>query len=408
MESRSGIGILRKSVLLLLAVAVVAVLLSSCVLVKDNTKPIISEFTKSATLLSQHMIYFKANILDTGSGLGEVAFELNHSPLPVTKEGSDLFVAKWLGVYGSYNITVLAQDKAGNIATKTDSFFVADSTPPVVKVKLPTTVAKGVNFPLSVKAYDLQSGMKNISLEVDGENVPVSDNEILEWSFSTKGVHTICLTAVNNQGLVTIKKFNVNVVNERKTPPYAQFMLFPQSIQSGKSATFSVYAYSPNGIKKVELKMGKSTELAYFPSKGNIYTFHFLANTLTNKVIYATCTVYDTIGMKKEMVRPIVLLSNNSTSAALFPGEINFKVDKKSTCVKLPFFVGSVERNLKVKAYVDGVPVDVIGDLPKMFALWNPLPGIHVLAIAVDGKIISEKKISSFFPSKNPSTSLNR
>lgn len=408
MESRSGISILRKSVLLLLTVAAVVVLLSSCVLVKDNTKPIISEFTKSATLLSQHMIYFKANILDTGSGLEEVAFELNHSPLPVTKEGSDLFVASWLGVYGSYNITVLAQDKAGNIATKTDNFFVADSTPPVVKVKLPTTVAKGVEFPLSVRAYDLQSGMKNLSLEVDGENVPISDDEVLEWSFSTQGIHTISLTAVNNQGLVTTKEFKVNVVNERKTPPYAQFMFFPQSIQSGKSATFSVYAYSPNGIKKVELKMGKSTELAYFPSKGNIYTFHFLANTLTNKVVYATCTVYDMLGMKKEIVRPIVLLSSNSTSTALFPGEIKVEIDKKSTCVELPFFVGSVEKNLKVKAYVDGVPVDVTGEPPRMFALWNPLPGIHVLAIAIDGKIISEKKISSFSPPKNSSTSLKR
>jgi PKD repeat protein len=404
MEIGSGIGILKRF-LLFSVITLTALILSSCVLVKDNTKPIISDFTRSATLLSQHMIHFQANIRDTGSGLEEVAFELNHSPLPVTKEGSDLFVANWFGVYGSYSITVLAQDKAGNMATKTDSFFVADSTPPIVEAQLPLKVAKDVEFPLSIKAYDLQSGVKNVSLEIDGESVPVSNNETLKWSFSSEGKHTVSLTAINNQGLITTKEIDVDVINERKVPPYVQFVTLPQTIKSDKNTTFDVYAYSPNGIKKVELKVYDTTELSYFPSKNNVYEFHISIHPSTSKLVEATCTVYDSVGVKKVLAEPIVALSNDSSNVVIFPDNLSVRVAKEKTYAKIPFFVGSSNQNLKVKAYIDGVPADVEGSLPEMFALWKPSTGIHLLAVSVNGKIIKEKQFSLSLPSKEATSS---
>ena len=72
--------------------------LSSCVLIKDNVKPLISNFTKSATLLSQKNISFSANVIDTGSGLENVVFEIDDSPLPTFKTGTSVYVANWIGV----------------------------------------------------------------------------------------------------------------------------------------------------------------------------------------------------------------------------------------------------------------------------------------------------------------------
>ncbi len=408
MEIGSGTDILSKRnkiFFFISSLIVLSLALSSCVLVKDSTKPLISNFTKSATLLSQHMIYFKANIIDTGSGLDKVAFELNNSPLPLSKEGSSVFVASWLGVYGSYNITVLAQDRAGNIATKTDSFFVADSTPPIIEVKTPLKVAKSVEFPLSVKAYDLQSGIKSVSLEIDGESVPISSNETLKWIFSSVGTHYISLTAINNQGLMSTKEVTVNVVNERKVPPYAQFISFPNVLQSDKSATFTVYAYSPNGIKEIDLKVGKVAESLY-SSKNNTYTFHLPVYSLTDELVQATCTVYDALGVKKVIATNVLVLSKDSTSVVLFPH--NFSTNEFESAdkyVKIPFFVGGTDLNaLKIKAYVDGVPVDITGSFPEMFALWNPSAGNHVLAIALNGKITEEKEFS-FSPLEKTSSS---
>ncbi len=402
MEIGSGINILNRLFLLISLLVLLTLLLSSCVLVKDNTKPLILDFTKSATLLSQHMIYFKAKILDTGSGLEKVAFELNHSPLPLTTEGSDVFVANWLGVYGSYSVTVVAQDRAGNVATKTDKFFVADSTPPMIKILSPKKITKDVEFPLTIKAYDLQSGIRNVSLEIDGENVPVSNEETLKWVFPTEGVHHISLTAVNNQGLITTKQMDLNVINERKTPPYAQFVNFPQVLQSDKDATFSVYAYSPNGVKVVELQIGKNVK-EIFSSSNNIYNFHFSLHCENNEIFQATCTMYDVTGIKKVISGKILVLSKDSTTAVIFPElKKDLSPSKRSHYLKIPFFVGGIDvKKLNVKAYIDGIPVDVEGDFPQMFTLWRPTKGIHVLAIAVNGKIVKEEEFS--YPSFNSS-----
>ncbi len=386
MENGSGTGILSKKFLLLVLVVTISLVLSSCVLIKDNTKPLISNFTKSATLLSQHLITFKANVIDTGSGLENVVFEIDNSPLPTTKEGSSLFVANWFGVYGSYEVTVLAQDRAGNLATKTDKFFVMDSTPPVVEVSAPSEVGKGMNFPIKVVAYDMQSGVKNIAIEIDGEKVHTS-SKAFEWSFSQTGIHTVSVTAVNGQGLITTKNIEVKVINASKVPPYLQVIKCPQTLESGKTATMIVYAYSPNGVKSVNIKIASRFEKA--KSKGNLYIFRILLNSDKNSLLTATYTVRDYFGKKRSITRQIFLLSKHATAGVLFPSLGRIIEGKVS---KIPFFIGEKNGKANFAVYVDGIPVDVEGNFPKFFALWKGKSGKHVLTVLLDGKTLGKKE----------------
>lgn len=366
--------------------------LSSCVLIKDNVKPLISNFTKSATLLSQKNISFSANVIDTGSGVESVVFEINDSPLPTFKTGTSVYMANWIGVYGSPTVTVLAQDKAGNLATKTDSFFVNDSTPPIVEVNAPQTVAVGVKFPITLKAYDIQSGVKKVSLEIDGENVPITNDNTIDWTFSDIGNHEILVTAVNRQGLVSMKKIDIMSINARNVLPYVQFVKFPSVVKSDQSATFTIYAYSPNGIGIVNLNFGKSEKKLYANSN-NIYTFVLEVGDVKDSLIQATCTVYDGVGVKKVIHKEVVALSKNSTVTVIVP-----KFSVKTKKVQIPFFVASLSKLVKISALIDGIPVNVEGSFPKMMALWNSSPGNHVLGIALNGNVVKEMSFSSITP----------
>ena len=292
---------------------------------------------------------------------------------------------------GSYNVTILAQDKAGNLATKTDTFFVNDSTPPIIEFNAPKTVAVGVKFPIALKAYDIQSGVKSVSLEIDGENVPITNDDTIDWTFSKIGKHEILVTAVNGQGLVNTKKIDMMSINARNAPPYAQFVNFPSVVKSGRSATFTIYAYSPNGIGDVDLKIGKS-ERKLYANTNNLYTFVLKTDDAKSRLVQATCTVYDGVGIEKIIHKDLVVLSKNSTIAVIIP---KFSVDTKRA--RIPFFIASSKR-VKISALVDGIPVDIEGRFPRMTALWESSPGNHVFGIACDNHVLKKINFSSIIP----------
>lgn len=373
------------------SLVVLFLLLTSCMLVKDNTPPSITNFTTSSTLLSRANISFSADVIDTGSGVDSVVFEIDGSPLPTSQKGTSVYVANWFGVYGSHRVSILAEDRAGNLATKKDSFFVADSTPPIVNVKFPKTVAVGVRFPITLKVYDLQSGIESVSVTIDGENVPLISNTI-DWTFSNIGTHNISVTAFNGQGLVTTKNFEISSINARNVPPYAQFVKWPSVVKSGKNATFTVYAYSPNGVGEVDLKLGNIAHVLT-ANPDNIYTFVINVPSVSNGILQATCTVTDGVGIKKTIHEEIMALSKNSTANVIIP-----KFSVRTPIAKIPFFVGTVSKSVKISAVVDGIPVDVEGSFPKMFAVCQLAPGKHTISVAVNGKVFGKAKFSSFLP----------
>ena len=243
-----------------------------------------------------------------------------------------------------------------------------------------------------MKAYDIQSGVKSVSLEIDGENVPITNDDTINWTFSDIGSHEILVTSVNGQGLVNTKKVEIMSINARSVSPYAQFVKFPSVVKSDQNATFTIYAYSPNGIGIVDLKFGKSEEKLYANSN-NLYTFVLKVEDVEDSLIQATCTVYDGVGIKKVIHKDVVALSKNSTVTVIVP-----KFSVKTGKAQIPFFAASLSKSVKVSALIDGIPVDVEGNFPRMMALWNSSPGNHVLGIVLDGNVVKEMSFSSIIP----------
>ncbi len=379
-----------KRFLFVIILVALALALSSCMLIKDTTQPLISNFTKSATLLSGENIQFRANVMDTGSGVAGVTFDIDGSPLPTTETGTSLYTANWIGVYGFQKITIWAFDHAGNTATKTDTFFVKDSTPPVIQAVYPKEIAAGVQFPMSFQVYDNQSGINSYSVTVDGESALAS--KTINLSFSNIGTHKVTVTAVNGQGLSTTKTFDIKVIEAQKITPYVQFVNAPRILKSGQEATFTVYAYSPNGVGYVEMDLATSTKVA-FANAENSYNFNLTVPKEGTQVIEATCTVVDGFGIQKVISSPVLIIGEDATSAIIIPSIVS-----TSDVVKIPFYAGSTLKDAHVAASVDGVPVEVEGIAPTLWALWHATPGKHVFGVSFGKTTSAEEDFSSSLP----------
>uniref|UniRef100_A0A7V3VSQ1 Uncharacterized protein n=1 Tax=Mesoaciditoga lauensis TaxID=1495039 RepID=A0A7V3VSQ1_9BACT len=385
-----------KKFLFVVTISVLILVLSSCMLIKDSSKPMILNFTKSATLLSGNEIQFSANVVDNGSGLSSVVFDLDGVALPTTFSGTSTYSANWIGVYGSNSVTVFAVDRSGNFATKTDTFFVKDSTPPIVKAFYPEEIAQNVNFPVTLNIYDPQSGIQSVSLSVDGKSLPFP-SKTLTLSFSNLGIHDLNVTAVNGQGLISTPTFYIDVVKKSDVKPYVQFINPPSVLQSGESATFTVYAYSPNGIQNVDFDLGAFQE-TLDSQASNVYTFNVKASIAGGKIYNATCTTFDSFGLQQSVSHKVFVISKDSTSDVVIP-----PITESGTKIKIPFFVGLLSKNVSVSANMDGIPLQVDGVMPQLYALWSPTFGEHTFNVNVNGSIVKNVK----FDYDQPMTKVN-
>lgn len=349
-------------------------------LVRGASKPLIVDFTKSATLLSGSNIQFSANVLSTGGGLSNVVFDLDGAPIPTTLNGTSLYTANWIGVYGYHQVTLYAVGTGGNVATKTDTFFVKDSTPPVVKVLYPNSIAQNVNFPVNIDVYDPESGIQSVSVSLNGKSIPFASNT-LNLSFQSLGIHDLTVTAINGQGLISTPTFYINVVKPIDAKPYVQFVNAPDIMHANHQSTITVYAYSPNSIQGIDLQfLGMNTFLS--PNASNTYTFNLkLPATVKTDLYTATCTAVDGDGNIQSIENKFFVIPSNATNTIYIP-----TINATSTGnMKIPFFAASDLKSFTVSAYVDGIPVQIFGNMPDFYVVWPASKGKHTLSVAING-----------------------
>ncbi len=379
-----------KRFLLIFSILVLILVLSSCMLIRGSSKPMIYDFTKSATLLSGQNISFSAKVVDP-DGLSGVVFDLDDAPIPTTLMGTSSYTANWLGVYGYHKVTLFAVGAGGMVATKTDSFFVKDSTPPIVKAFYPDTISQNVNFPIHIDVYDSESGIQSVSLNVDGKNTPFSTN--FDLSFDTLGSHYFTVTALNGQGLISTPTFYIDVVKPVNAKPYVQFTNMPEMISAGHQSTVTVYAYSPNGIQSVSLKVGNLSDYLS-GNASNTYIFNFKVPSSEISGLYeATCTVVDGIGNSQFSTSDVLIAPPSATSIVVIP-----TIDATSIgMIKIPFFAASNLTQFSVSAYVNGVPVQVYGNAPNFYAMWFSSYGDdNVFSVGINNSIVNKTQFSVY------------
>lgn len=375
-----------KKFLFIFSILVLILALSSCMLVRGSSKPMIVGFTKSATLLSGKNIQFFAQVLSSNGGLSNVVFDLDGAPLPTTLSGTSFYTANWIGVYGYNKVTLYAIGTGGNVATKTDTFFVKDSTPPIVKVLYPVSIAQNVNFPVNIDVYDPESGIQSVSVSVNGKNIPFVSNT-LNLSFQNLGIHDLTVTAINGQGLISTPTFYINVVKPIEAKPYIQFTEVPNMMHANRSSTITVYAYSPNGIKSVDLQFLGVTEKFSSPNASNTYTFNLKLPAVKTDLYVATCTAIDEDGNTHSITNKFFVISNDATNTVYIP-----TISASSTGdIKIPFFAASDSGPFTVSAYIDDIPVQIYGDMPNFYVLWPSSEGNHTLSVLINGTKLLQK-----------------
>ncbi len=363
-----------KRFLFIFSILVLILILSSCMLIKGSSKPMILDLSKSATLLSGYNIEFSAKVLSEGQS-PQVVFDLDNSPLPTTLVGTSLYVANWIGVYGKHKITVFAVNPGGMVATKTDTFFVKDSTPPIVKALYPSTIAQGVVFPVKIDVYDPESGIQSISMSIDGKNIPFNSN-IFELSFQHTGIKEITITAVNGQGLIATPTFNIDVVKPSNAMPYVQILNYPKLFMAGSDSTVTFYAYSPNGIKKVDFDFA-GVEETIGPNASNTYTFNFKVPQIKSGLYTATCTFVDGVGNSEIITKSFLVASKGSTGVVYIP-----PVSLSATTI-VPFFASAFPQINNISAYIDGIPTQIYGRSPDFYIV-VPFSRDHTLKIVMN------------------------
>lgn len=345
-------------------------------LIRGSSKPMIFDFTKSATLLSGYNIEFSAKVISESQS-PQVVFDLDGSPLPTTLVGTSLYAANWIGVYGYHKVTVFAVNPGGMVATKTDTFFVKDSTPPIVKAMYPLKIAQGVVFPVKIDVYDPESGIQSVSMNIDGKNIPFISN-VFDLSFQTLGMKEITITAVNGQGLIATPTFYIEVVKPSNALPYIQLINYPKLFRAGMESTVTFYAYSPNGIKDVELNFMRLNQ-TLSPNASDTYTFDLKIPSDVQSGLYtATCTFVDGIGNSEVITKQFLVSSKDSTGVIFIP-----PLSDTSTMTKIPFFASALPQIYSISAYIDGIPTQVYGTSPEFYILL-PSENYHTIKIVMN------------------------
>ncbi len=121
---------------------------------------------------------------------------------------------------GSYAVTVQVTDSGG--LQDTQSFTVEvteDSSPPVLDVNVDQeTIVPGGTLTLTALASD-EVGVSSLEVTIDGAPAQLDENGQLDFSSSSRGVHTVVVTAVDASGNVSTKTLLVGVQDAGDTTP---------------------------------------------------------------------------------------------------------------------------------------------------------------------------------------------
>ena len=153
---------------------------------------------------------------DSGSGLASLQLSVDSAPPVDLALDATSHTLAGLSESG-HDVTLVAKDAAGNVATETIVFAV-DVTPPVLTIIAPTgSYVSTKDLPLIWAGSDSNSGIDRFELALDG-GTPVSVMEAFGYTFPNvgEGAHSVVVRAIDRAGNDVSKTVSVTV---DVTPP---------------------------------------------------------------------------------------------------------------------------------------------------------------------------------------------
>ena len=153
---------------------------------------------------------------DSGSGLASLQLSVDSAPPVDLALDATSHTLAGLSESG-HDVTLVAKDAAGNVATET-ILFAVDVTPPVLTIIAPTgSYVNTKDLPLIWSGSDSNSGIDRFELALDG-GTPVSVMQAFGYSFPNvgEGAHSVVVRAIDRAGNDISKTVSVTV---DVTPP---------------------------------------------------------------------------------------------------------------------------------------------------------------------------------------------
>jgi len=153
---------------------------------------------------------------DSGSGLASLQLSVDSAPPVDLALDATSHTLAGLSESG-HDVTLVAKDAAGNVATETVVFAV-DVTPPDLTIVAPTgSYVNTKDLPLVWAGSDSNSGIDRFELALDG-GTPVSAMEAFGYTFPNvgEGAHSVVVRAIDRAGNDVGKTVSVTV---DVTPP---------------------------------------------------------------------------------------------------------------------------------------------------------------------------------------------
>ena len=173
----------------------------------DGTAPVISvDYEKREAWGREEVIVTPDFFDEGGSQLKKMSYQWNQDQSPSLEYIPYISGGLQQKNDGIWYLHLIAEDGAGNLNTVTYGPYCVDTNAPVIEF---LEISEGVNYTDSVtpeiSIYDMGSGVKTISLQLDGEEY-VSGTQITE-----RGGHTITAVAEDFVGNSTVKSISFTI-----------------------------------------------------------------------------------------------------------------------------------------------------------------------------------------------------
>lgn len=202
--------------------------------VVDKTAPTVTA-TPSPAATSDNTVALNFAANDTGGAGVESITVTVDGGTPVTYTNPTAMIQ--LTSQGRFVVTYTAKDRAGNTSAPQTITIVVDKTAPVANaVASPATTSNGT-ITVNVGATDpaipggAGSGVKSLSLSVDGAPAATVNGSSASQVFTTEGTHTVTYTATDNVGNTSAPRTITVVID--KTAPTVTATPSPGTVSNG-------------------------------------------------------------------------------------------------------------------------------------------------------------------------------
>jgi len=363
---------MKKAILLL----IIVFFMVSCAML-DKIPPVLEVSISKTSDIAGESIILNVSAIDQ-SGISAIRIYANDKLILETAQPGQISIP---APYGSFTLTVVAYDKAGNSTSKViGSFRTRDIIKPKVSVDYtPKGVQPGEQVTVVVSAQDDESGIRAVGLKVNKRDVQLTNNR---YTFQAQaGTYELQAYAIDNEGNDNTASLTLNVSTAGDTAgPEIEFPDLVKKARPGTTVSITIRATDESGVSKISFNDGK--EAVYVPTMPATQLFwNVTRNVGTTSPYSFSVTAYDSRNNYTTKTGSIEIGTNLPPSVSI---TVDKPTPKEGEEITISVTATDDSRVTRVVLYIDNISVRTFSEPPYVHR-WSAVKGIHkIKAIATD------------------------